>query len=104
MTLGRCPQMVTENQAIIMEFMGSNYLLSISQVMVKDKTGTLASGLRGRLVPATAFVFNAASGSGITVGGQRNIAAPKLFKVAPGLDPVPVLPVLHWPEGRHGAP
>ena len=82
-TLGWCLQTVTENQGIIMEFVGSNYLLSISQVMVKDKTGTLASGLRGRLVPATAFVFNAASGSGITVGGQRNIAAPKLFKVEP---------------------
>ena len=75
--------MVTEAQSIIMEFLGSNYLMGISQVMVKDKTGTLAAGLRGRLVPATAFVFNAASGSGITIGGQRNIAAPMLFKVGP---------------------
>lgn len=74
-------QMVTESQGIVMEFLGSNYLLNVSQVMVKDKTGTLASGMRGRLMPTTAFVFNAAPGSGIAIGGQRNIAAPKLFKV-----------------------
>ena len=73
-------QVVTETQGVVMEFLGNNFLLSISQVMVKDRGGTVAAAPRGRLQPATAFVYNAASGSGINIAGQRNIAAPKLFK------------------------
>ena len=35
---------------------------------------------RGRLAAETGFVFDAAPGSNIVIAGQRNIAAPQLFK------------------------
>lgn len=38
------------------------------------------SSPRGRLIPETGFVFDAAPGSNLIIGGQRNIAAPQLFK------------------------
>ena len=35
---------------------------------------------RGRLTQETSFVFDAAPGSNLIIGGQRNVAAPQLFK------------------------
>ena len=40
-----------------------------------------ASRLQGRLTETTAFVFDAAPGSDVRIAGQRNVAAPQLFKV-----------------------
>ncbi len=105
----RCTQVFTEDQKVTFEYLGNNYLTTVTGVLVEaqaEKTTarrgcarTCSSSVcaractlvccahatprvspRSMLVPKTAFVFQARGGGGIKVINQRSSVAPNLFK------------------------
>lgn len=48
--------------------------------MLMSNSFAQISSTRGRLTLETGFIFDVQSGSNIVIGGQRNVAAPQLFK------------------------
>jgi vesicle-fusing ATPase len=72
-------QVFTEDQKMTFEYVGQNYLCTVTATLV-DGTDDKTSSRRGMLVAKTPFVFQARSGGGIKVINQRGGSAPSLFK------------------------
>lgn len=73
-------QVLTEGQHVVYDYEGTNMTFLVSSVLVLDRSGEQISSTRGRLTLETGFIFDVQSGSNIVIGGQRNVAAPQLFK------------------------
>lgn len=73
-------QVFAKDQALTFEFEGTNFVLTVSSVLVVDAHGEQKSTTRGLLIPDTTFVFETSTSSGIKVTGQRSVVAPQLFK------------------------
>eukprot|EP00898_Chlorokybus_atmophyticus_P000543 jgi/Chlat1/148/Chrsp1S00225 len=65
------------NQKVTFEWCGTNYLLSVTAVLVQ---GDESSSTRGMLAKDTAFVFEMAPGASIQVANQKGGMASQLFK------------------------
>jgi hypothetical protein len=53
------------DQELVTDYQGQNLLLKVRNILAVDRGGEQASVPRGALAPITAFVFDAASGTGI---------------------------------------
>ncbi|KAK9852554.1 hypothetical protein WJX84_006225 [Apatococcus fuscideae] len=73
-------QIFSVDQLITFEFQGTNFILRIINAYALDSSGEQKSAPRGQLMPDTPVYFEQPTGSGIKVGGQRNVVAPQLFK------------------------
>ena len=63
--LALSPQVFSLDQELVTDYQGQNLLLKVRNILAVDRAGEQASVPRGALAPITAFVFDAASGSGI---------------------------------------
>ena len=59
--------MFSLDQELVTDYQGQNLLLKVRNILAVDRAGEQASVPRGVLAAITAFVFDAASGSGIKV-------------------------------------
>jgi len=67
-------------QNLTFEYIGSNFLLTITNLLVTDKAGDQVEARRAQLVPSTAFIFEIPPNSGLKLAGQHQNVAPQLFK------------------------
>ena len=72
-------QVFTEDQKLTFEFLGNNYLATVTGTLV-EAADEKASAHRGLLGPKSAFVFQAKGGGGIKIINQRSSVAPNLFR------------------------
>ena len=73
-------QVFAVDQNLTFEYMGTNFLLTVTSLLVTDKAGDQASARRAQLVPSTAFIFDVPPNSGLKLAGQHQSVAPQLFK------------------------
>ena len=73
-------QVFAVDQNLTFEYMGTNFLLTVTSLLVTDKVGDQQSGRRAQLVPSTAFIFDVPPNSGLKLAGQHQNVAPQLFK------------------------
>eukprot|EP00250_Pteridium_aquilinum_P005582 c15654_g1_i1 orf=195-2447(+) len=72
-------QVFTVGQLLLLEFMGTHYILSVSQTVV-DEQPDAETATRGMLVKATSFFFESTPTSGIKFANQRGGTNSNLFK------------------------
>ncbi|CAL8461921.1 g1452 [Coccomyxa elongata] len=74
-------QVLAVGQKVVFEYQGFTYRMEASNILVLDEaSGEQVSEQRGILTESTACVYIPASGSNLTILGQRSVAAPQLFK------------------------
>ncbi|DBB18339.1 hypothetical protein WJX82_004385 [Trebouxia sp. C0006] len=73
-------QVFAVEQNVTFEYLGTNYLIAVTNLLVTDKVGDQVEARRAQLVPSTAFVFEVPPNSGLKLAGQHSNVAPQLFK------------------------
>ena len=73
-------QVFTVNQVVAFEYQGTNYQLTISNIMAADTEAEQLAVHQGMILPDSAFIFETRHGSGIKIAGQRAVVATQLFK------------------------
>ncbi len=73
-------QVFAVEQNVTFEYLGINYLLVVTNLLVTDKVGDQVEARRAQLVPSTAFIFEVPPNSGLKLAGQHSNVAPQLFK------------------------
>ncbi|KAL0035187.1 hypothetical protein WJX79_005010 [Trebouxia sp. C0005] len=73
-------QVFAVEQNVTFEYLGTNYLLVVTNLLVTDKVGDQVEARRAQLVPSTAFIFEVPPNSGLKLAGQHSNVAPQLFK------------------------
>jgi vesicle-fusing ATPase len=74
-------QILTVGQQLIFEYQGTNYFLTMHNIIVLDTAADQQSVHAGQLTAETAYVFETKHGSGLKMVGQKGAAsATQLFK------------------------
>ena len=74
-------QIFTVNQEVAFEFQGTNYQLTVNNIVSADVgADNQLSVHQGLLMPDSAFIFETRHGSGIKITGQKSVVATQLFK------------------------
>lgn len=72
-------QVLTVHQTILFEYIGSNYMLTVNDILAATTDAEKMSMHRGVLLPETEIVFETVPGSGIKVTGQKAMTS-QIFK------------------------
>ncbi|XP_050370156.1 vesicle-fusing ATPase [Argentina anserina] len=70
-------QVMTAGQRVSFEYHGTNYIFTVNQAVRSEESNSVE---RGMISSETYFVFEAPSGNGIKIVGQRSDTTSKIFK------------------------